>query len=191
MPTLTTVIYPSSTVNGVFSRETLNGHNANVGLTVRKLRRDKDISQTDMADKIGVSRQVYASYERGAVGISTVRLAAIADALEMPTSEILRLAEQTGPSIPVVRETPAKYTTNPKLPPRAYARVYGYLERMRSAGVPEEMVDESERLMAVPVFSKLNKRDVRERSEDDLIMDIDAAWSWIVEVVKREWGIKL
>lgn len=45
--------------------------------------------------------------------------------------------------------------------------------------------------MMVPVYSKLNKRDVRERSEDDLITDIDAAWAWVREICEREWSITL
>lgn len=91
----------------------------------------------------------------------------------------------------VVAEAPAGYATRAKLPPRAYERVYQYVERMRAAEIPDDMIEEAERLMVDPLYSKINKRDIRERSEEDLITDIDAAWSWIREVVEREWGKQL
>ena len=86
------------------------------------------------------------------------------------------------------------YTPNPalrrRLPPRAYERVLGYLQQLETVGASEQQIDEAERLMIDGAFNKLNKRDVRERSEDDFITDIDAAWEFIVFVLRRE-GFRL
>ena len=86
------------------------------------------------------------------------------------------------------------YTPNPalrrRLPPRAYERVLRYLHQLEAVGATDEQIDEAERLMIDGAFNKLNKRDVRERSEDDLITDIDAAWEFIAFVLRRE-GFRL
>jgi hypothetical protein len=77
-----------------------------------------------------------------------------------------------------------------RLSPRVYEVVHGYLERMQAAGCAPEQVDEAERVMVESSYSKLNARDPRERSEDEQIMDIDAAWDFIREVLRRQ-GIRV
>jgi hypothetical protein len=34
-------------------------------------------------------------------------------------------------------------------------------------------------------FNQLNKRDPRDRTDEEMIMDIDSAWRWIKEVLGR------
>jgi orotate phosphoribosyltransferase-like protein len=69
--------------------------------------------------------------------------------------------------------------------------VYGYLERMKKAGLSEEQITEAERIMSDTAYSQLYKHSRREKSEDDQIMDIRAAWKFIAEVIERTEGKKL
>lgn len=194
---MTTVNYHLTPVKGVFSSDALTMRERSpLGRAIRRFRQDAGLTVTAVAKQLGISRQGYTPYE--AMGsVSAARLSEIAQILGTTPSEIMAFSE--GPSLPSsspveTRQLSSDHLHQParsRLPIKAYARVSRYLERLRKAGIPEEMIDECERLMAVPVFSKLNKRDVRERSEEDLITDIDAAWAWIREVIQREWGISL
>jgi transcriptional regulator with XRE-family HTH domain len=76
-----------------------------------------------------------------------------------------------------------------RLPPKPYARVYEHIDRMVAAGCSAEQTDEAERLMIDAAYNKINTRDVRDRSDDEMIVDIDDAWDWIKEVLGRA-GIK-
>jgi hypothetical protein len=61
---------------------------------------------------------------------------------------------------------------------------------MKAARVPEELIDEAERLMIDGAFGKLHVRDPRARDEADLIRDIEAAWLFIRDVLRRQ-GFKI
>lgn len=167
---------------------------AQIGRNLKAARRAAGLTQEQAAERSGLSKQAISGQERGAYAPTEANLAVLA-ALYHTTAAALRygLASPAPAPYVAVREQPpgGQYRARTKLPPRAYERVYGYLERMRAAGIPDDMIEESERLMVDPLYSKLNKRDIRERSEEDLITDIDAAWSWIREVVEREWGKRL
>ena len=92
---------------------------------------------------------------------------------------------------PFVREDAREpYSPNPRsrrrLPPRAYERVYGYLRELEDAGATHEQLDEAERVMVDGAYNKLNSRDVRERSDEEMIGDIDMAWAFIRDLLRRE-----
>ncbi|HWL41009.1 MAG TPA: helix-turn-helix transcriptional regulator [Gemmatimonadaceae bacterium] len=91
------------------------------------------------------------------------------------------------------REEPG-FTPNPalrkRLRPVPYARVYEHIERMVAARCTIDQIEEAERLMIDGAYNKLNARDPRERSDEDMILDIDDAWDWIKEVLSRS-GVKL
>lgn len=163
---------------------------------LKAARKRAGFTQEEAAEKSGLSKQAISAQERGEYAPSEGSLAELAR-IYGTTKQALRYGganyfgeEGNGNrgDGPTARNDAAKYRGRAKLPPRAYERVYLYLEKLRAAEIPEEMIEESERLMIDPLFSKINKRDIRERSEEDLITDIDAAWSWIKEVVEREWG---
>lgn len=150
------------------------------------------LTQEEAGRRVGLSKQAISDQERGVYAPTEENLDMLAVAYGTTKAALrygsaLRVAEDTGrwPA-----NLPAGDARKAKLPPRAYARAYEYLERLKKAGIPEDMIDESERLMTESVYSKLNKRDVRVRTEDDLITDINAAWDWIAEVIERQWGIK-
>jgi transcriptional regulator with XRE-family HTH domain len=81
-------------------------------------------------------------------------------------------------------------TATRKLPSRVREHLYRYLDQLEQLSVPDEEVEEVERLMAESTFSKLHVHDARERTEDELIMDIDAAWDF-VRYVMRKRGVNL
>lgn len=159
-----------------------------IGERIRAGREKMGITQRQLADEVGATEVSVSGWERGLSVPKQPNFGRLALLLGLSENE-LRYGSPPAPRR--VAETPSghNYTTGrPKLPPRAYERVYNYVERLRTAGIPEDMIDEAERLMVEPLFSKFNKRDIRERTEEDHITDIDAAWSWIREVAEREWG---
>lgn len=76
-------------------------------------------------------------------------------------------------------------TLRKRLRPRPYARVYEHIEKMVAAGCSTEDIELAERTMVDSAFNQLNKRDVRDRTDEDMIMDIDSAWGWIKEIMGR------
>ncbi|MFL5481121.1 MAG: helix-turn-helix domain-containing protein [Gemmatimonadaceae bacterium] len=72
-----------------------------------------------------------------------------------------------------------------RLRPAPYARVYEHIEKMQRAGCSVDQIELAERTMIDSAFNQLNKRDVRDRTDEDMIMDIDSAWQWIKEVLSR------
>ena len=63
--------------------------NAKVGNNIRSIRKEKGMSQVELADKIQSDRQYLYKIEHGKVGISVVKLAIIAKALDVPSSALV------------------------------------------------------------------------------------------------------
>jgi transcriptional regulator with XRE-family HTH domain len=55
-----------------------------VGQRIRAFRRDADLSQTELANRIGVTFQQVQKYEKGVNRVGAGRLTQIADALDVP-----------------------------------------------------------------------------------------------------------
>ena len=64
------------------------------GNAVRKRRKELGLSQEDFADKAGIHRTYVSSIELGKVQVSIRIAAQLADALELPLSELWRDIEQ-------------------------------------------------------------------------------------------------
>lgn len=101
--------------------------------------------------------------------------------LAAPNSRIREMATREG-----YRVYPAG--SGERLKPRVYERVYSYIERMRKADCTPDQIDEAERLLFDSAFSKLNKSDLRIRTEDEQLLDIDAAWEWIRRTIREHEG---
>lgn len=56
---------------------------------LRKIREDKKIGQSDLAEKIGVSKQLLSGFENGRSGVSNEVLKKLADALDVSPDAIL------------------------------------------------------------------------------------------------------
>jgi transcriptional regulator with XRE-family HTH domain len=64
------------------------------GNAVRKRRQEMGLSQEDFADKAGIHRTYVSSIELGKVQVSIRIAAQLADALDLPLSELWRGVEQ-------------------------------------------------------------------------------------------------
>jgi transcriptional regulator with XRE-family HTH domain len=152
------------------------------------------LTQEAAAAKSGFSKQAISGWERGAYAPTEANLAVIAE-LYHTTVIDLRYGNPTVDDIrSQVSEQPVEpFTPNPslrkRLRPKPYARVYEHIEKLVSAGASLEQIEEAERLMIDGAYNKLNARDPRDRTDEEMILDIDDAWDWIKEVLGRA-GVK-
>lgn len=68
------------------------------GDALRELRKERGIAQEALALKSGLNRGYYGDVERGERNLSLANILKIADALEMPASQILERAEKLLPA---------------------------------------------------------------------------------------------
>jgi len=68
------------------------------GENIRKLRKEKGVSQSDLAKKSGIPQTVISSYERNAADIPAHRLISIAKALKASIYELTGYAEPINPA---------------------------------------------------------------------------------------------
>jgi transcriptional regulator with XRE-family HTH domain len=61
--------------------------NQSIANQIRRARQNKDLSQENMADELGITKGAYSKIERGVTAISVERLAAIAKILDMELNE--------------------------------------------------------------------------------------------------------
>jgi transcriptional regulator with XRE-family HTH domain len=162
------------------------------GRRLRWLIQQSGLSKAEVARRAEISRQtLYDAIARGTAAEDTserlarvfgIRVDLLFDAAPNGGSADERLATKEAASEP--------YSPNPRnrkrLPPRAYERVYGYLQQMEDAGATHEQLDEAERVMVDGAYNKLNTRDVRERSVDEMIGDIDMAWAFIRDLLRKD-----
>ncbi len=66
-----------------------------LGRTIRKLRSERGYSQEAFADVVGLHRTYFGGVERGERNVGVRNLARIAQALEIPLSHLLALAENS------------------------------------------------------------------------------------------------
>ena len=65
------------------------------GNAIRKLRRERDLTQADLGDKSGLHRTYIADVERGARNPSLLTVATLANALGLKMSDLFRIAESS------------------------------------------------------------------------------------------------
>ncbi len=66
-----------------------------LGSRIKALRSAKDLTQEQIADKIGVSRQKYARIESGANSITLDILSKVAEVLDVTVSDITKVLDET------------------------------------------------------------------------------------------------
>jgi hypothetical protein len=176
----------------------------NFGRKVALGLRRANLTRDEAARLLRTSRSTLYRAMAGRAELTVAQLHALAALLEVDAMELMATYANTrptavptgtgdsgasGPGAPTARAGDG-VTLNPalsrRLPPRAYEVVLGYLQRMEAVGASPEQIDEAERLMVEGAYNKLHTRDARERSEDELIVDIDAAWDFITSVLRRE-----
>lgn len=153
----------------------------------------KGVKNQAVATAAGVHIKTVSQWLSGKQKPGSVELGRLAAFFEMPEAA-LRDGKPPEPASTVrelaVREGYRVYTTTPRerLKPRVYERVFGYIARMEVAHCTPEQIEEAERLLIDSAFSKINKTDPRERTEEEQITDIDAAWEWIRRTIVEHEG---
>jgi transcriptional regulator with XRE-family HTH domain len=71
----------------------LSPSHAAFGAAIRELRKERGIAQERLALKSGLNRGYYGDVERGERNVSLANILKIADALEVPASEIFMRSE--------------------------------------------------------------------------------------------------
>jgi transcriptional regulator with XRE-family HTH domain len=87
-----------------------------LGQRIAGLRKDAELTQAQLAKKVGVSQQIIASYENGKRNFPIARLLELADALNVSSLELLAAASETSSHRPTqldvqlaaVRDLPAR-----------------------------------------------------------------------------------
>lgn len=176
----------------------------NFGRQVALGLRRANLTRDEAARLLRTSRSTLYRAMAGRAELTVAQLHALAALLEVDAMDLMATYANTRPvAMPTATGDSATsgpgaqnaragdgVTLNPalsrRLPPRAYEVVLGYLQRMEAVGASPEQIDEAERLMVEGAYNKLHTRDARERTEDELIVDIDAAWDFITSVLRRE-----
>lgn len=148
-----------------------------IGERLRSVRKRHGLRQEDLAARVGVHPKTVSRWENNTQPPEAAALEHVAATLGV-TEQWLRYGE-TGPE-PIVTSR-----RGVRLPPAAYARLWGYLERLRDAGLGEEQIEEAERIMSDPRYAKLNKRNGRELSGDEWAAFVDAGWAAVWETLAR------
>jgi transcriptional regulator with XRE-family HTH domain len=72
-------------------------HDVEVGRRIRVRRLERQMSQTELADQLGVTFQQVQKYEKGVNRVGAARLQRIADALEVPISFFFSVGDRNSP----------------------------------------------------------------------------------------------
>lgn len=122
----------------------MNGIDSAVGQRIRQRRKMLGLSQTDLADRVGVKFQQVQKYETGVNRVAASRLWKIAEALQVPITYFFEDLEMPGfpdegdtaqaPSLP---ETSEMIKIFNRLPPAQKMAMSSFLQSLDSAGRPE------------------------------------------------------
>jgi transcriptional regulator with XRE-family HTH domain len=137
-----------------------------------------------LAKAVGVHVKTVSPWLSDRVEPDEDRMVSIADELQVP---VIWLRYGRGPS--GLEGSVSRGTHRPS--PKVYERIWGYLERMRRAGIYPEEIDEAERLFADANFAKLYSGGRRELTEEEILLDIDATWEAIKLVYRKKTGRSL
>jgi transcriptional regulator with XRE-family HTH domain len=173
---------------------------SSLGLAIRRRREARGLTQLQLADRLRLHKQSINRIELGRVAISMTRLSELAEALDTTALELLsdaRTLEDLGEArvdteAMVVRELGSSYMPglHTSLPTKAYDRVRSYVQRLIRAGLEGAELAEAEQFLLNGAYNKINAREPGEKSEEDFILDIDAAWEFVRDVAGRK-GLNL
>lgn len=155
-------------------------------------------TQGDLAKAVGVERNTVSRWENGGMlPKDPAIIAVLARVLRVSTDWLLGGLgiphTQTGSE--TVLERPRypyggeRFSSAESLPPGASDLVLRYLERLMSLGCTQMQVAEAERLMVELAQHNLSERPFSQRDSSEVQQDVDAAWDFVVQVLRR-YGIR-
>lgn len=122
----------------------MNGIDSAVGQRIRQRRKSLGLSQTELADRVGVKFQQVQKYETGVNRVAASRLWKISEALSVPITYFFDDLEMPGfaeeateardPSLP---ETSEMIKIFNRLPPAQKMAMSSFLQSLDSVGEPE------------------------------------------------------
>lgn len=165
-----------------------------LGDRLRKAKKAKGASNGAVAEAAGVSEVTVSRWLNDRTKPDPDQLDRAAAFLGVTSAYLRRGEEVASAHVSGAAQLAATATTvrgrGVRLPPAAYERLWGYLERLRAAGADDEQLDEAERIMADPRYAKLNKRTGRELTDEDWVGFVDAGWAAVWEASTRA-GMKI
>jgi transcriptional regulator with XRE-family HTH domain len=150
-------------------------------------------TQGDLAKALKVKRNTVSRWENdGMLPKDPAVIAALTHVLHVSADWLLAGFDEPErlPVVNHVRERPAvsypKEIVNAEaLPSMAADMVLRYLDRLVGVGCTQEQLKEAERILVIGATNSLARRPVPQRELRDVISDIDAAWDFVVHVLRR------
>jgi len=151
-------------------------------------------TQAMLATVVGVERNTVARWENASMlPRDPTVIAALSRALNVSADWLLGdLVTELHPSIHEQPMQPyrARLGDAESLPPKACDLALRYLERMASAGCERGQTEEAERFLVAGAKNQLVRIPFESRDVEAIMADIDTAWDFVVEVMRRQ-GIRL
>lgn len=82
-------------------------------LKIKELRKKNNLTQDELASKIGVSVRMFSEYEKGTAEISIQKLKNIADSLNVTLYELIGLNDEN--KLKIINEPPEHYNLQPTI----------------------------------------------------------------------------
>ncbi len=156
-------------------------------------------TQGDLAAAVGVERNTVSRWENGGIlPKDPAVLAALARTLRVTTDWLLDgftpAPGGSGAASPALKEKTEKpYRPDSAalaaLPTEAADVVRGYLDRLSSAGCSAAQIGGAESVLLAGAINSVARRAFRERTGAQVLADVDAAWDFVTQVLRRE-GIR-
>lgn len=159
-------------------------------------------TQGDLAAAVGVERNTVSRWENGGIlPKDPAVLAALARKLEVTTDWLLdgivpasrNGAAESGSALKEGARTGGGYRPDAvalaAFPPDAADLVRGYLRRLSRAGCSSDQLSGAESILLAGATHHVTSRPFHERSDTEILADVDAAWDFVTQVLRRE-GIR-
>jgi transcriptional regulator with XRE-family HTH domain len=107
-----------------------------IGRRLREIREARDVTQVELAKKLGVDQTLVSSYERGRVRMHAAAVAEIARVLKTSTDEILGLKKAEHNGLIKSRGLRKRLASIDRLPPRDLRALLDTIDRfLKASGV--------------------------------------------------------
>lgn len=158
-------------------------------------------TQGDLAAAVGVERNTVSRWENGGIlPKDPAVLAALARNLKVTTDWLLdgftpalRDGAEPGSALKEGASSGRGYRPDSlalaAFPAGAANLVRGYLRRLSRAGCSPDQLRGAESMLLAGATQQVGSRSFDERSDAEILADVDAAWDFVIQVLRRE-GIR-